>query len=128
MEPSNQFKGRQGASHNRYPFVLGLEEGILVRLSSVDEYDSSQVFHAGHGHDIQMNLQRDPQLAFTAVPHHIAEQVAGISAGHLVAKIATSRHHFQTELFHQIVEFHGYPRWLRKKPSPVFLRPVLTQW
>ncbi len=64
--------------HNRDAFLTSLIQGIGSRFTTLNQDDSGMVLQAGHGNDVLMNLPGDPEIAFFAVGHDIAQEVANV--------------------------------------------------
>lgn len=75
---ADSFKTWHIRYHNWDAFLTRLIHGIGSRVATLNQDDSGVVLQAGHGNDVLMSLPGDPEIAFLAVGHNIAQQVADI--------------------------------------------------
>ena len=84
---------------DRQILVVALFDGLIVGHEVFHEDDARHFLQRGHGHHILVGLQRDPDVAFHGVAHHIAQKVANVAAIYLSVKAILAREDLQVEFF-----------------------------
>ncbi len=69
---------------------------------SLDQDDACKVLMRRHGHDVLVDVERDPEGSLIRVRQDVRQEVAHVAARHLTVKVSGAGFYFQTEFLYKI--------------------------
>ena len=74
-------------------------DGLVVGHEVLHEDDARHFLQRGHGHHVLVGLERNPDVAFHGVAHHVTQKVADVAAIYLSVKAFLARQNLEVEFF-----------------------------